>query len=129
MTQMTKKEIKGITEDIFEALKKIEEKHGVTIKQKGNITYSSIDFNLKLKVETSNEDALIAKAKEEFEHFARLYEFNPNGFRVPFTFENKEMRIVGYSASSRKYPFIAEVLGKDVRYKLTKGIYNKAFPM
>lgn len=112
--------------DVMEALKGVEEKHGVTFSHK-NVTYSDREFWTKL-VALEVKDPRDQKSINHASFMAKVSQvrgITKQDFNRVFKVQGKEFRIVDLAPKSWKYPVIAQ--GPDgKRYKFTvAATYNQ----
>lgn len=93
-----KKGFELFKEDVNKALAEVSEKHGVVI-ECGSITYSDIDFTMKLSV--TKNDGTDGK-RTLFERECRYYGFKPDDYEREFTYAGKKYKLVGFRPKARK---------------------------
>lgn len=85
-------------EDVENALEKVAEKHGVTVKC-GGISYSDLDFSMQLKViKNDSGDG----AKNLFERYCTYYGFSKSDYEREFIYAGKHYKLVGFKTNARK---------------------------
>lgn len=114
---LTKKEFEMFRKETEEALAKLAEKYGATVKA-GKIKYTSNSFNLDLQVAKKD---IGGKSFEqiEFEKYCVFYGLKPEHYNKEVTYNGDKYNIVGFKPQASKYPVIAKCEdGK--RYKWTE---------
>ena len=111
--QFNAKSFNALREDINEALKEVEEKHGISLKA-GNISYGDLEFTIKLNgVNTSSrEDG----EKEIFARKCRYYGLTPEDFGKEFMMGGKKYTIAGINTKARTNTIIIKQESNGKKY-------------
>lgn len=120
-----KSKIKPVNKEMLEEMKKVAEKYGFTVEQKGNVSYDDTGWNLRVRVEEKISDELKEKTlKYEFEKMAKLYDFDPSGFGKVIIDGNKKVKVIGYYPNRPKNPIQLQNVDKPSEtYKAPLGWY------
>lgn len=114
-----KEQIKPLNAQMLEEMNKIAEKYGFFVEQKGNVTYDTNGWNLKVRVEEKcSEDKKEELLKSDFEKMAKLYGFDPSGFGKIIDDGHKRVKVVKYHPNRPKNPFgLQNVDNPSEKYK------------
>lgn len=120
-----KDQIKPVNTAMIEEMKKVAEKYGFTVEQKGNVSYDATGWNLKIRVEEKVSDDVKEKTlKDEFVKMAKFYGFDPSGFGKVIIDGNKKIKVIGYRPNRPKNPFqLQNVENPSETYKAPLGWY------
>lgn len=105
----TKQEFDLFRKDVKEALTDIEKKYGVEINC-GSISYSAMDFNMKLQASYGSQEE--AKRKE-FEILCLAYGLEKEDFKKEFVLGKDSYVIEGIERKRRKYPILVTKNGGE----------------
>lgn len=98
--------VRRLREAVDEALEKVGQQFGVAI-QSGNARFSSSKVTFKVEAAVSDEGGERVEAVE-FRRLAPLYGLEADDLGRTFIFRGSPYKIVGFKASSRKYPILGE---------------------
>ena len=84
--------------DVKEALRAVEQKHGVTV-ECGAITYGTYDFSMKMKVVKSGS---VDGNRKLFELHCGLYGFAKEDYEREFALNGTKFQLVGFNPKSPK---------------------------
>ena len=107
--------LKNFRTEFKDAVKELEEKHGIVINL-GNISYSGSDFTGKLEVRLDSVDPN-QKYIDTFKRCYKLYGLEEDMLNKSFRTNGKTLKFVGLDRKKRNYPCICEGNGKS--YKLS----------
>ena len=96
MEKITKPFLKVVRKDIEEALKSVEEKHGITFDLK-NITFQDTSFDLKIEANIVGADTRFVK---DYKEFHKMYELPELGTDI--TLQGRHFKITGFNSKARK---------------------------
>jgi hypothetical protein len=107
--------LKNFREDFKDAVKELEEKHGIVI-HLGNISYNNSQFTSKLEVRL---DSVSPNQKyiDTFKLLYKMYGLDEDMLGKTFNACGKTLKFVGLDSKKRNYPCICEGNGKS--YKLS----------
>jgi hypothetical protein len=107
--------LKNFREDFKDAVKELEEKHGIVI-HLGNISYKNSQFTSKLEVRL---DSVSPNQKyiDTFKLLYKMYGLDEDMLGKTFNACGKTLKFVGLDSKKRNYPCICEGNGKS--YKLS----------
>lgn len=97
--KFNKVEFNNFRNDLKDAVKELESKYNVKIDPE-NISFSHLEFTLKLKVVKHEEG--IDVDKEKFEKECRYYGFSKEHYKASFVVQGKEYKLVGFNSRSPK---------------------------
>lgn len=102
--------------DFEEAMKSLEQKHGLVISL-GGIRYSPDSFEAKLECKEgeSREDV----NEQEFKKHCSAYGLSPEDFDRRFTYQGDDYIVIGIRPSKRKYPICCQQVSSGVTYGFT----------
>lgn len=117
VTEINKKTLTEINDEIKSAVADVEKKFGVKIQLK-NSRYSSENYTTKIEVAIVENGEVKSKIATDFDRYKKS-ENIPDEFEVGtrFAIGGTYMILKGYDTKKRKYPIIAE--NKDKKYKLS----------
>ena len=107
--------LKNFRTEFKDAVKELEEKHGIVINL-GNISYSSSDFTGKLEVRLDSVNPN-QKYINTFKIWHKLYGLEEDMLNKSFRTNGKTLKFVGLDSKRTKYPCICE--GNGQSYKLS----------
>ena len=110
--------------DLQKAVEEVERKHGVKITF-GNITYSGVDFTMKLTA-TKNEDGLDVE-KVKFEDVCHLYGFSKKHYKCKLPINGKVFELVGFNERSPKNRVVIRCVDDGKMYKCTLETARRAY--
>lgn len=99
---LTKQQFNEFREDFQEALKEVSEKYNVNITA-GNISYTNIDFTMKVNVKM-NEVEGKSFEQAEFEKYCFMFGFLPEDYGKKAVNLGEEYTLVGFYPRKRKQP-------------------------
>lgn len=122
--EFKKADFNAFRADVSEALKAVAEKHQVKI-ECGNISYSDIDFTMKMKVTKSN----IAGDSQHilFDRYCKSYGFEPTDYNRIFYIKGKAYKLVGFNIKSPKNCCSIVQLGTNTAYKCPASTVKAGF--
>lgn len=122
-----KDQIKPVNTAMIEEMKKVAEKYGFIVEQKGNVSYDDTGWNLKIRVEEKVSDDVKEKTlKADFEKMAKLYGFDPSGFGKVIVDGSRKIKVIGYRPNRPKNPFqLQNVENPSETFKAPLGWYLK----
>ncbi len=103
--EFTRKNLKDIREDIKDALKAVETKYGIVIKQ-GNISFADNSFKMKLEAFVGESDADAGKIV--WDSWCFKYGLKSEDFGKTFKSNGTEFTVCGMKPKSTKYPVLAQ---------------------
>lgn len=121
--QFNKQEFLNFREDLKEALKGIEEKYNIKVCQ-SNISYTDLDFNMKLKVSKNEEGVDIEK--EKFKRHCWEFGFKEEQYKAKFKMQGKEFELIGFNLKSPKNCCSIKDLNNDKQYKTSSNSVKHA---
>lgn len=115
MTTFTKTNLRDIRKDLNEALKIVEQKHGITLSI-GNIRFTESTFRCKIEAQ-ANSTAVIAESSGVASSTALAAVMERMGLQHFGAGRFSNYKLVDYKPSRPKYPFVIEG-PQGGRYKL-----------
>ena len=97
-------DFKAFRKDFNEAIEKVAEKYGVTLKA-GNISYDENTFTMKVMAERSDIDVQKAQFEENLKYMG-YYGFTAEDYKAKFIYANKRYTMIGFKPGN-KYDVIA----------------------
>lgn len=124
VTEINKKTLNEINEEIQNAVSDVEKKFGVKIQLK-NSRYSSQNYTTKIEVAIVEDGEVKSKIATDFDRYKKVENISEE-FEVGTRFQlgKNFMVLKGYDTKKRKYPIIAS--DKDKTYKLSVQQLNRA---
>lgn len=109
-----------LREEMNDALKGIAEKYGMTI-DAGKATYGDTYANFKVELALTKEDGTaLTREATAFKMYAHLFGMKPDDLGKEFVWNGKRLKLTGYCASKRKFPFVAHCLTDGKEYGFTE---------
>jgi len=113
ITSFTRPTLREVREDIKEALKSVEEKHGIKFTF-GSIRFDDSKMNTRLVAHVGTDTSDIAK--KEWDEYCTRFGLGLHMFGKSFRSAGDVFTIVGIKPKSPKYPVIA-MNNKGMKYK------------
>lgn len=110
--------------DFQEAVKSVEEKHGVKI-DIGGIRYRAYDFTTTMTVTKS--DSGVDGKKEIFEQQCVSYGFSKDDYEREFTLDKKRFKLIGFNPKSPKNCCSIHCITDGNTYKCSAETVRRAF--
>ena len=127
--QFTKSNLNDLREDLNKVLSKYSSEVGIHCNV-GDIRFSEREANIKLTVSLPSTNGIFTTAEEEaFDLFSRLDSISVGLHEVGTSRRLGEVKMVGYKARNRKYPYIVEQVSTGSRYKLSKSSARSICPV
>jgi len=111
----SKDEVKEIYEDMKKAMEQVEEKHGVNISPKGNVSYTENNFQMKFQV-TANDG--YSREEESYNKVAGAMGLPPLYSKIQF--EKDTFITIGLNPRAKKYPVIVKCTKTGNKYKMSE---------
>jgi len=112
--EMNNENFAEFRKDFKDAVEYLERKWAIDISI-GNISYSQSSFTTKMQVINGLKEDF---DRQEFEKYATRYGLKPTDFHREVKDTNgNDVKIIGISPKSRKYPIIVERLSDNKKYK------------
>lgn len=124
---INKASLKVFRQDFQDAVKDLEEKHGISI-DLGNIAFN--DDSFRSKIEVTNVDPSGNKVDQgaiDFEKYANRYGLTADHLNKEFSFDGTRYILVGLKPRNRKYPFIVKRVSDGAAYKMSESMVLPSF--
>ena len=108
--------LKNFRTEFKDAVKELEEKHGIVINL-GNISYSGSNFTGKLEVRLDSVDPN-QKYIDTFKRCYKLYGLEEDMLNKSFRANGETLKFVGLDRKKRNYPCICEGNGKSYKFSV-----------
>jgi len=124
--QFDRKTCRMLGDAVENALQKVAEEYGVSIKRKGG-SFMPTNYTIKLEASIIGQGGVVlSREAENFKHYCQIYNLEPSDLDKTFTAENGVgYKIKGLSTRSSKCPIIAESLKNGKTYKLPERMVQR----
>jgi hypothetical protein len=128
--QFTKSNLNNdLRKDIDAVLSKYGKEAGVHFNV-GNITFNELEANIKLTASLpSSSGVFITAEQKDFNMFSGLDEISVKLNELGSSRNLGTVRMIGYKARNRKYPYIVEQVSTGSRYKLSTSSARSLCPI
>ena len=121
---MTRENVGRIRSDLDEALTKVAEKYGLTLKiEGGRFDPSGGTFSPKITFVCATADGIPA----DFAQFAPRYGLEPSDYGKTFTTGGETYALCGIKPRNRKYPIVARCIKGRGKFKFTASVVVDRF--
>ena len=126
LVEFDKQACRTLGNAVENALQKVAQEFGVSIKRKGG-SYSSTNYVIKLEASIIGSGGVIlSREAEEFKRYCGLYNLEADDLGKTFTSEDgTSYKISGLSTRSGKYPILAENLSNGKTFKLPERMVQR----
>jgi len=118
--RFTKDVCRSFSPKVVEALEKLGEEHGCSVKYRGG-ELSETKYTIKIEFSVLDTAAGISGARQEFEQRCQMYNLKSEDFQRHVNIDGQVYRIAGIRPSSYKYPILLDRLdGKRFKFSASR---------